>query len=216
MILLCSAWSVNLASAVYLESRKYDAPCTCTEISLYLPLAPFTMALKYFWKYRGNNNDFCNQCSWAMAWGQLRSFHVFCQSFLAGGTTVCSSPAGNPRMWFTEKLLVAEKLSHPWNCLAALGDSHWEHNRNGPGAQEVGSAPWEDTSGSVRACAIGKVPEQGATGGKGLLLSYSHLFNLSLQPDFLFKVTFYNGAFQIHMKVERIATQLKQWTIVFY
>lgn len=82
-----------------------------------------------------------------------------------------------------------------------LGVSHEEHNRNGPTAGEVGSVPCEIASRSVRDGAVGKVPKQGATLEKSLLLSYSYSCHLSLQVDFPFKITFYNGTLQIQVCV---------------
>lgn len=82
-----------------------------------------------------------------------------------------------------------------------LGVSHKEHNRNGPTAGEVESVPCEIASRSVRDGAVGKVPKQGATLGKSLLLSYSYSCHLSLQVDFPFKITFYNGTLQIQVCV---------------
>lgn len=87
-----------------------------------------------------------------------------------------------------------------------FGISHKEHNRNGPTAREVGSVPCEITSWSVRDCAVGKVPKQGAKLGKSLLLSYLYSCHLSLQVDFPFKITSYYGTFQIQANVEKIAS----------
>lgn len=52
---------------------------------------------------------------------------------------------------------------------------------------------------------IGKVPEQGAKLGKGLLLGYLHSCYPSLQFGFLFKIPFYKRTFQINTNAERIA-----------